>query len=162
WAAALRALGAGAREGTAGESRARLLRIAEDPAAEAVERVAAAVALGGDLDEESRARLRAAAAARAAPRLRGGRREAAGSGSGACGGAVFGGAAARAGQARPRASRTRPRREAAQQADGSDGCPRYARASAAHRPIVGRAGAPDGRSAHRSCNLRVRAGSLSS
>ena len=68
WAAALRALGAAA--GTAGGPRARLLRIVEDPAAEGVDRVAAAVALGGDHDEESRARLHAAVNTVAAPKLR--------------------------------------------------------------------------------------------
>jgi hypothetical protein len=68
WAAALRALGAAAE--TAGGPRERLLRVVEDPAADAVDRVAAAVALGGDRDEENRARLHAAVNTVAAPKLR--------------------------------------------------------------------------------------------
>lgn len=72
WITTLRSLGAGANADlrTAPVPRDRLFHIVEDPAAPAAERAAAAVALGGDLDDESRARLRAAAAATAAPRLR--------------------------------------------------------------------------------------------
>lgn len=68
WATALRALGAAAE--TAGGPRERLFRIVEDPAADAGDRVAAAVALGGDHDEERRARLHAAVNTVAAPKLR--------------------------------------------------------------------------------------------
>ncbi len=72
WITALRSLGAGANADmrTAPVPRERLFRIVEDPAAPAADRAAAAVALGADLDEEIRDRLRSAAAATAAPRLR--------------------------------------------------------------------------------------------
>lgn len=72
WVSALRAIGAGANADmrTAPLPRERLFRIVEDPGGAAADRAAAAVALGTDLDDESRARLRAAAEATAAPRLR--------------------------------------------------------------------------------------------
>jgi hypothetical protein len=72
WIAALRSLGAGANADlrTAPVPRDRLFRIVEDPAATPADRAAAAVALGGDLDDDGRTRLKAVAAATAAPRLR--------------------------------------------------------------------------------------------
>ena len=72
WVSALRAIGAGANADmrTAPLPRERLFRIVEDPASAAADRAAAAVALGTDLDDESRARLRSAAEATAAPKLR--------------------------------------------------------------------------------------------
>jgi hypothetical protein len=67
WVAALRGLGAGA---TAMPTE-RLFRIVESPAAEGVDRVAAAVALAGaPLDEPTRMRLLAVAESVAAPKLR--------------------------------------------------------------------------------------------
>jgi hypothetical protein len=72
WVTALRSIGAGANADlrTAPLPRESLFRIVEDPAAHAADRAAAAVALGSDLDDESKARLRSAAEATAAPRLR--------------------------------------------------------------------------------------------
>lgn len=72
WIAALRAIGSGANADmrTAPLPRERLFRIVESPTAGASERAAAAVALGGELDEEARQRLRIAAEAIAAPKLR--------------------------------------------------------------------------------------------
>jgi hypothetical protein len=72
WISALRSLGAGANADlrTAPVPRDRLFRIVEDPAAAPADRAAAAVALGGDLDDDGRARLKAVAEATAAPRLR--------------------------------------------------------------------------------------------
>jgi hypothetical protein len=48
----------------------RLFRVVEDPASGSADRAAAAVALGSDLDDAGRARLRSAAAGVAGPRLR--------------------------------------------------------------------------------------------
>jgi hypothetical protein len=72
WVAALRALGAGsnADHRTAPVPRERLLRLVESPSATASERAAAAAALGGALDDDARERLRRAAEASAAPKLR--------------------------------------------------------------------------------------------
>jgi hypothetical protein len=72
WVTALRALGAGANADlrTAPVPRDRLFRIVEDAGADPTDRVAAAVALGGDRDDESRARLRSAVDATVAPGLR--------------------------------------------------------------------------------------------
>jgi hypothetical protein len=72
WVAALRAIGTGANATlrTAPVPHDRLLRIVEDPSQDAAARAAAAVALGADLDEPGRARLRVAAEAIAAPKLR--------------------------------------------------------------------------------------------
>ncbi len=72
WVSALRALGAGANADmrTAPLPPERLFRVVEDPAASSADRAAAAVALGSDLDDTGRARLRTAAAAVAGPRLR--------------------------------------------------------------------------------------------
>jgi len=72
WVTALRSLGAGANADlrTAPVPRERLFRIVEDAARPSVDRAAAAVALGRDLDDEGRVRLRSAAEATAAPRLR--------------------------------------------------------------------------------------------
>jgi hypothetical protein len=72
WVAALRSIGAGANADlrTAPMPGERLFRIVEDPASPAVDRAAAAVALGGDLDEQTRTRLRFVADATAEPRLR--------------------------------------------------------------------------------------------
>ncbi|MFT3768694.1 MAG: hypothetical protein QM820_24880 [Minicystis sp.] len=72
WVTALRAIGSGANADmrTAPLPRERLFRIVESPTAPAADRAAAAVALGGDLDLESRLRLKRAAEAIAAPRLR--------------------------------------------------------------------------------------------
>lgn len=72
WITSLRALGAGANADmrTAPVPRERLFRIVEDPALDATSRAAAAVALGTDLDAGGRARLRAAAEATVAPKLR--------------------------------------------------------------------------------------------
>lgn len=72
WVESLRAIGAGANADlrTAPIPRDRLFRIVESPTAGAADRAAAAVALGGDLDAEGRARLANAAAASAAPKLR--------------------------------------------------------------------------------------------
>jgi hypothetical protein len=72
WVAALRAIGAGANADmrTAPLPRERLFRIVESPTAPAAERAAAAVALGGELDDETRGRLRVAADASASPKLR--------------------------------------------------------------------------------------------
>jgi hypothetical protein len=72
WVAALRSIGAGANADlrTAPMPRDRLFRIVEDPASPAVDRAAAAVALGGDLDEQTRTRLRFVADATVEPSLR--------------------------------------------------------------------------------------------
>jgi hypothetical protein len=72
WVAALRALGAGANADmrTAPLPPERLFRVVEDPASGSSDRAAAAVALGSDLDDAGRARLRSAAAGVAGPRLR--------------------------------------------------------------------------------------------
>jgi hypothetical protein len=72
WMAALRAIGTGANATlrTAPVPRDRLMRIVEDPTQAAAARAAAAVALAGGLDEEGRTRLRVAAEAIAAPKLR--------------------------------------------------------------------------------------------
>jgi hypothetical protein len=72
WVRALRSLGSGANVDarTAPVPRDRLLRIVEDPGLPPVDRAAAAVALGAELDADGRARLRLAAAASALPRLR--------------------------------------------------------------------------------------------
>jgi hypothetical protein len=72
WVAALRSIGAGSNADlrTAPFPRERLFRIVEDPACSASDRAAAAVALGADLDDDARARLRSAAEATAAPKLR--------------------------------------------------------------------------------------------
>jgi hypothetical protein len=72
WIGTLRAIGAGANADmrTAPLPRERLFRILESPSAGSTDRAAAAIALGQELDEESRARLRSAAEACAAPKLR--------------------------------------------------------------------------------------------
>jgi hypothetical protein len=72
WVHALRAIGAGANADmrTAPLPRERLFRIVESPAAGAADRAAAAVALGSDLDDEGKARLKSAAEAVALPKLR--------------------------------------------------------------------------------------------
>jgi hypothetical protein len=72
WIASLRNIGAGANADlrTAPIPRERLFRIVEDPSAPAPARAAAAVALGGEPDDDTRARLRGAAESTAAPRLR--------------------------------------------------------------------------------------------
>ncbi|APR80631.1 Hypothetical protein A7982_05978 [Minicystis rosea] len=72
WVASLRAIGSGANADmrTAPLPKERLFRIVESPAAAATDRAAAAVALGGDLDADSRVRLKSAADAIAAPKLR--------------------------------------------------------------------------------------------
>ncbi len=72
WVRALRSLGSGANVDarTAPVPRDRLLRIVEDPSLPPLARAAAAVALGPELDDEGRGRLRLAAEASALPRLR--------------------------------------------------------------------------------------------
>jgi hypothetical protein len=55
---------------TAPLPRERLFRIVESPSASGLDRAAAAVALGKEADEETRGRLRGAAEACAAPKLR--------------------------------------------------------------------------------------------
>jgi hypothetical protein len=72
WIVALRSLGAGANADmrTAPVARERLFRILEDPSIAPVDRAAAAIALGGDLDADGRARLGAVAGSIAAPKLR--------------------------------------------------------------------------------------------
>jgi hypothetical protein len=72
WIDALRAIGSGANADmrTAPLPRERLFRIVESPTAAAPDRAAAAVALSADLDDDARTRLRRAADAIAAPRLR--------------------------------------------------------------------------------------------
>jgi hypothetical protein len=72
WVAALRAIGSGANVTlrTAPVPRDRLMRIVEDSSQPAPARAAAAVALGSELDEEGRARLRLVAEATVAPKLR--------------------------------------------------------------------------------------------
>src|SRR5262249_28225525 len=72
WVSMLRTIGAGANADmrTAPVPRERLFRIVEDPASPAIDRAAAAVALGADLDEDGRRRLADAAHATAAPKLR--------------------------------------------------------------------------------------------
>jgi hypothetical protein len=72
WLSALRRLGE-ANQTTyrvAAVDREALFAIVEDPANQAVSRVAAAIAIGAKLDDEARARLRASAAAIADPKLR--------------------------------------------------------------------------------------------
>jgi hypothetical protein len=73
WVRALRAVGSGANADhrTAPVARERLWRIVETPGADPIARVRAAVALGGGLEGEERARLRVAAEATAAPEVRG-------------------------------------------------------------------------------------------
>jgi hypothetical protein len=72
WLSALRAIGAGAgadhRNAPVPEDR--LWRVVEDPTAPPAARAGAAVALGSVLDQRGRARLRGAAGAIAAPKLR--------------------------------------------------------------------------------------------
>jgi hypothetical protein len=72
WIAELRALGAGANAAhrVAPFADERLWRIVESPATQPTVRAAAAVALGPRLDPRDRVRLRAAALATTAPRLR--------------------------------------------------------------------------------------------
>jgi hypothetical protein len=72
WVASLRAIGteANATLRTAPVPRDRLMHIVEDPKQAPAARAAAAVALGGALDAEGRVRLRLAAEATAAPKLR--------------------------------------------------------------------------------------------
>jgi hypothetical protein len=72
WIADLRSIGTGANATlrTAPVPRERLIRIALDPTQAALARAAAAVALGAELDEETQSRLRTAAEATAAPKLR--------------------------------------------------------------------------------------------
>ncbi len=72
WVEKLRSIGAGANAGprTAPLARDRLFRIVEDPQAKATDRVAAAVALSAEIGDRDRDRLRVAAEAVAAPRLR--------------------------------------------------------------------------------------------
>lgn len=72
WITSLRALGAGANLDmrTAPVPRERLFRVVEDLARDPTSRAAAAVALGTELDDDGRARLRAAARATVAPKLR--------------------------------------------------------------------------------------------
>lgn len=72
WITSLRALGAGANADmrTAPIPRERLFRVVEDPALDPTSRAAAAVALGTELDDDGRARLRAAAKATVEPKLR--------------------------------------------------------------------------------------------
>lgn len=71
WIAMLRSIGAGASSfRTAALAPERLLRVVEDPTAEASVRAAAAVALGAAPDAESRSRLRLVAQSVAAPRVR--------------------------------------------------------------------------------------------
>jgi hypothetical protein len=72
WITTLRSIGTGANAAhrIAPVAPERLWRIVEDPSARAVARAAAAVALGARIDDEGRARLKAAADATAAPKLR--------------------------------------------------------------------------------------------
>jgi hypothetical protein len=72
WVAALRAIGTGANATlrVAPLPRDRLLRIVEDATQPGLARAAAAVAVGAEMDEEGRARLRVAAEATAATKLR--------------------------------------------------------------------------------------------
>jgi hypothetical protein len=72
WITTLRSIGAGANAAhrVAPVAPERLWRIVEDPSARAIARAAAAVALGAGIDDEGRARLKAAADATAAPKLR--------------------------------------------------------------------------------------------
>jgi hypothetical protein len=72
WIVALRSIGAGANATmrTAPLARDRLWRILEDPQARQSARAAAAVALGAESDESDKGRMREAAEATAAPRLR--------------------------------------------------------------------------------------------
>ncbi|UQA61639.1 hypothetical protein [Polyangium aurulentum] len=72
WIRSLRAMGSGAAADhrTAPLDPERLWRIVEDPRATPDARVGAAVALGGSVDENVRTRLKTAAAAVAAPKLR--------------------------------------------------------------------------------------------
>ena len=72
WMAALRSIGAGANatHRTAPVAPETLWRLVEDPGSEPLARAAAAVALGAELDDEGRGRLRVVAGAVAAPKLR--------------------------------------------------------------------------------------------
>jgi hypothetical protein len=72
WIQSLRATGSGANADhrTAPVSREELFRIVEDPGAEPASRAAAAIAIGGGLDDQGRARLRIAAESTAAPDVR--------------------------------------------------------------------------------------------
>ncbi len=72
WMKQLRAVGAGANatHRTAPTAPETLWRVVEDPAGEPAARAAAAVALCAELDDHGRTRLRAAAEATAAPKLR--------------------------------------------------------------------------------------------
>ncbi|MFO0588309.1 MAG: hypothetical protein U0441_12245 [Polyangiaceae bacterium] len=72
WVRALRSIGSGANADarTAPVLPEKLWRIVEDPAAPPDARAGAAVALGQTADEDARTRLRAAASATAAPKLR--------------------------------------------------------------------------------------------
>ncbi len=72
WIKSLRAIGSGAHvdHRTAPVAPERLFRIVEDPSLAASTRAGAAVALGASLDEEGKVRLKGAAGAIAAPKLR--------------------------------------------------------------------------------------------
>jgi len=71
WMAALRAMGAGTDSfRTTAFGPERLLRVVEDPTADATVRAAAAVAVGAQLDDERRARLRVVAGSVASPKVR--------------------------------------------------------------------------------------------
>jgi hypothetical protein len=71
WIAALRSIGAGASSfRTAPLAAEQLLRVVEDAGAAPQARAAAAVAVGGELDDEGRSRLEAAVRGVAAPKLR--------------------------------------------------------------------------------------------
>lgn len=72
WIRSLRSIGAGANADlrTAPVAPERLWRIVESPSVKPSARAAAATALGASVDEEGRDRLRAAAAATVAPKLR--------------------------------------------------------------------------------------------
>jgi hypothetical protein len=72
WVRSLRAMGTGASADHrhAPVPAENLLRVAEDPRAQPAVRASAAIALSGALDDDSRARLRAAAEATALPKVR--------------------------------------------------------------------------------------------
>jgi hypothetical protein len=72
WVLALRRVGSGASAGprTAAVSGENLWRILEDASSGSTARAAAAVALGTDLDDDGRARMRSIAEGTAAPKLR--------------------------------------------------------------------------------------------
>lgn len=72
WMTALQSIGAGANatHRTAPVAPETLWRLVEDPGSEPLARAAAAVALGAELDDEGRGRLRVVAGAVAAPKLR--------------------------------------------------------------------------------------------